>query len=259
MLRFEQARIGDVGPLDLDIQAGEIVGLVGLRGAGHEAVGKCLFGLLPVDEGSIRLRGEPTISTAPPAAIRRGICFVAGDRTANSIAHGLTVRENMFLNPLASGRGASRLAWRRATRTRRRCGSGSGWTFSPNSPEAPIETLSGGNQQKVVMARWMRVGGSVLILEDPTAGVDVAAKAEIYRLLADAVTSGQAVILISTDFEEVAAICHRALVFRDGLIVAELDQESLSVERLVHTASLAAPAAAAGQSAPQGRGRGCSH
>ena len=245
VLRFEQVRIGDVGPLDLDIQAGEIVGLVGLRGAGHEAVGKCLFGLLPVDEGSVRLRGELTTSTAPPAAIRRGICFVAGDRTANSIAHGLTVRENMFLNPLASGR--TLLGWRGAAdedaETMRL---GQRVDLQPNSPEAPIETLSGGNQQKVVMARWMRVGGSVLILEDPTAGVDVAAKAEIYRLLADAVMSGQAVILISTDFEEVAAICHRALVFRDGLIAAELDQESLSVERLVHTASLAAPAAAAG-------------
>ena len=116
--------------------------------------------------------------------------------------------------------------------------------LQPNSPDVPIETLSGGNQQKVVMARWMRVGGRVLVLEDPTAGVDVAAKAEIYRLLADAVARGLAVILVSTDFEEVAQICHRAVVFRDGLIVAELDQSSLSVERLVHAASLPAPAAA---------------
>jgi ribose transport system ATP-binding protein len=90
----------------------------------------------------------------------------------------------------------------------------------------------------MVMARWMRVGGRVLALEDPTAGVDVGAKAEIYRLLADAVSRGLAVLLISTDLEEVAEICHRALVFRDGRIVGALHGESLSLEQLIHVASL---------------------
>jgi ribose transport system ATP-binding protein len=116
---------------------------------------------------------------------------------------------------------------------------GDGVGLQPNDPAAPIETLSGGNQQKVVMARWMRIGGSVLALEDPTAGVDVGAKAEIYRLLADAVGRGLAVLLIATDFEEVAEICHRALVFRNGRIVAELKGASLTHEQLVHAASLA--------------------
>ena len=105
-------------------------------------------------------------------------------------------------------------------------------------PAAPIETLSGGNQQKVVMARWMRIGGRVLVLEDPTAGVDVGAKAEVYRLLAQATREGLAVVLVSTDFEEVAQICHRVLVFRQGRIVAEVPEAELSVERLVHAASL---------------------
>ena len=89
----------------------------------------------------------------------------------------------------------------------------------PNSPDEFIEALSGGNQQKVVMARWMHIAPDVLILEDPTAGVDVGAKAEIYRLLAAELGRGQGILLVSTDFEEVAAICHRALVFRDGAIV----------------------------------------
>jgi ribose transport system ATP-binding protein len=240
LLRFEQACIGDVGPIDLEVQTGEIVGLVGLRGAGHEAVGRCLFGLLPVDDGRVRLHDEAMVLPAPPIAIRRGICFVAGDRNADSIAHGLSVRENMFLNPQATGR--SLLSWRgSADEEKETMRLGQRVDLQPNSPEAPIETLSGGNQQKVVMARWMRVGGRILVLEDPTAGVDVSAKAEIYKLLADAVASGLAVILVSTDFEEVAQICHRAVVFRDGLIVAELDQSELSVERLVHVASLAAP------------------
>jgi ribose transport system ATP-binding protein len=110
--------------------------------------------------------------------------------------------------------------------------------LSPNDPEAIMETLSGGNQQKVVMARWMRIGGSLLVLEDPTAGVDVGAKAEIYRLLGDAVKDGLAVLLISTDFEEVCAICHRAFVFRGGRIVTAFDQDGLTMERLIHAASL---------------------
>jgi ribose transport system ATP-binding protein len=238
LLRFEGVEIENVGPLDLTLERGEIVGLVGLRGAGHETVGRALFGLLPVDRGAIRLHGGALGLDAPPAAIRQGICYVAADRNADSIGQGLSVRENMFLNPRATGRGL--FGWRSPTDEAEetiRLGEGVG--LQPNDPAAPIETLSGGNQQKVVMARWMRIGGAVLALEDPTAGVDVGAKAEIYRLLADAVGGGLAVLLIATDFEEVAEICHRALVFRDGRIVAELSGASLTHEQIVHAASLA--------------------
>ena len=238
VLQLQGVVVEEVGPLDLTLEAGEILGLVGLRGAGHEAVGRVLFGLLPPDRGAIRLRGTSPDLDAPPDAIRHGICFVAGDRNADSIAPGLCVRENMFLNPRASGRGL--LAWRApAEEAEETVQLGDGVGLQPNDPAAPIETLSGGNQQKVVMARWMRIGGSVLALEDPTAGVDVGAKAEIYRLLADAVGRGLAVLLIATDFEEVAEICHRALVFRNGRIVAELKGASLTHEQLVHAASLA--------------------
>ena len=108
----------------------------------------------------------------------------------------------------------------------------------PNQPDAPIESLSGGNQQKVVLARWMRVAPEVLVLEDPTAGVDVGAKAEIYRLLSAQLAAGQAIILVSTDFEEVAAICHRALVFRNGVIVDELDSGALSIEAVTLASSM---------------------
>jgi ribose transport system ATP-binding protein len=226
-----------VGPLDVTIEAGEIVGLAGLRGAGQEAVGRLLYGLLPLDRGAIRLAGERLDLKSPHEAIGRGICFVAGDRNADSIALGLSVRENMFLNPGASGR--SPLAWRApADEAEETVRLGEGVDLQPNDPTAPIETLSGGNQQKMVMARWMRVGGRILALEDPTAGVDVGAKAEIYRLLADAVRRGLAVILISTDLEEVAHICHRALVFRDGRIIGALQGADLTMERLIHVASL---------------------
>jgi ribose transport system ATP-binding protein len=249
LLRFEGVVAETVGPLDFAVEAGEIVGLAGLRGAGQEAVGRLLYGLLPLDSGAIRLDRERLDLANPHGAISRGICFVAGDRNADSIAPGLSVRENMFLNPGASGR--SPLAWRApADEAEETVRLGARVALQPNDPTAPIETLSGGNQQKMVMARWMRIGGRVLALEDPTAGVDVGAKAEIYRLLADAVGRGLAVILISTDFEEVAEICHRALVFRDGRIVGALQGEDLSLEQLIPVASLTPDAAAAERGEP---------
>jgi ribose transport system ATP-binding protein len=107
----------------------------------------------------------------------------------------------------------------------------------PNNPDLAIEGLSGGNQQKVVVGRWLATGRQLLIAEDPTAGVDVGAKADIYRLIARALESGLAVVVVSTDFEEVAHICHRALVFSRGCIVAELSGPNLTAASLITAAS----------------------
>ena len=107
----------------------------------------------------------------------------------------------------------------------------------PNDPHLPAEALSGGNQQKVVVGRWLATGRKLLIAEDPTAGVDVGAKSEIYRLIAQALAQGLTVIVVSTDFEEVAHICHRALVFSRGSVVAEIAQGALTTEALIHAAS----------------------
>ncbi len=241
-LRMEQVCTNDVGPIDFTLRQGEVLGLVGLRGAGQDAVGHVLFGRSAPTTGQITLRGGmPFRSTHPRDSIAQGICMVAGDRNADSVAQGLSVQENLYLNPGLTGRGLFR-----PQRPRREaCAAkaiGDRFDIRPNDPDAPIETLSGGNQQKVVMARWMEVGGSILILEDPTAGVDVGSKAEIYSLLRDALQSGLAVLLISTDFEEVAALSHRACVFHDGRIVSELSHEGLSVQALLNAASLdAAP------------------
>lgn len=239
---MEQVCTNDVGPIDFTLRQGEVLGLVGLRGAGQDAVGHVLFGRSAPTTGQITLRGGmPFRSTHPRDSIAQGICMVAGDRNADSVAQGLSVQENLYLNPGLTGRGLFR-----PQRPRREaCAAkaiGDRFDIRPNDPDAPIETLSGGNQQKVVMARWMEVGGSILILEDPTAGVDVGSKAEIYSLLRDALQSGLAVLLISTDFEEVAALSHRACVFHDGRIVSELSHEGLSIQALLNAASLdAAP------------------
>ena len=238
VLKCKDLVSGDVGPLSFSVNRGEIIALAGLRGAGQEEVGRALIGVEPLTSGDVKLANAHLDSSTPAAAIDCGLGFVAADRVAELIAHGMSVRENMFLNPHASKRRL--FTWRTpASEIAETASLGKGVGLSPNNPAAPIETLSGGNQQKVVLARWMRIGADVLVLEDPTAGVDVGAKAEIYRLLAAALAAGQAIIIVSTDFEEVAAICHRALVFQDGKIVGELATDQLSVEAITRATSLA--------------------
>ncbi len=109
--------------------------------------------------------------------------------------------------------------------------------MQPGDPDLPVTALSGGNQQKVVLGRWLSTDAKVLVLEEPTAGVDVGAKADLYALLDDALSRGVGVLLISTDVEEVVNVCHRALVFKDGRVVEELTRDQLSVERLVASSS----------------------
>jgi ribose transport system ATP-binding protein len=232
--------VGDIGPVDFTLHAGEVLSLVGLRGAGQEQVGRVLIGDDRLKAGHITLRGEPLHHSSPHHAVHSGVGFVAADRVQESVAAGLSVRENMFINPGAALR---RLfdGRRPADEAREARQLGGAIGLSPNNPEAAIETLSGGNQQKVVMSRWMRIGPEVLVLEDPTAGVDVGAKADIYRLLGSALAKGHAVLLVSTDFEEVAAICHRALVFQGGRIVAEIGTADLSVESITRATSLSSP------------------
>ena len=107
----------------------------------------------------------------------------------------------------------------------------------PNDPNLAIELLSGGNQQKVVVGRWLNLKSRLYVFEDPTAGVDVGAKAEIYRLFDVALKEGAAIVIVSTDFEEIAKVCHRALVFDRGKVVKELDTEDLTISNLLAAAS----------------------
>jgi ribose transport system ATP-binding protein len=142
----------------------------------------------------------------------------------------------MYINPLAAGRTPlSYIAPGRESRDAREMGVRVG--LRPNNPAMPVEALSGGNQQKVVVGRWLHLAGKLYIFEDPTAGVDVGAKAEIYRLFNVALQAGAAILIVSTDFEEVANVCHRALVFDRGRVVAELAAGALSVNALLAAAS----------------------
>ena len=223
------------GPVSFKAREGELLGLVGLRGAGQEDVGRSLFGANAYS-GAIVLDGEVLALEDPRAALEKGIGLVARDRTEESVAGSLSIRENAFLNPKAVGRRLAEWLSPRAE-ARKAFAMGEDVGLRPNNPDLPVEALSGGNQQKVVIGRWLGTNRRLLIAEDPTAGVDVGAKAEIYRLIARALEKGLTVIVVSTDFEEVAHICHRALVFSRGRIVAEISGDALTTERLIHAAS----------------------
>ena len=228
-------RTATAGPVDFVVHRGEMLGLVGLRGAGHEDIGRSLYGLVD-HSGTVKLDGEAPDLSSPRAAMRSGIGFVARDRVVESIAPALSIRENTFLNPEATGRGMFSFQSTKTEESRsKHIGARVG--LSPNDPTLAIEALSGGNQQKIVVGRWLDTGRRFLIAEDPTAGVDVGAKAEIYQLLYDAMASGMGVLIVSTDFEEIANICHRALVFSRGQMVAELTGVQLSTESLIQAAS----------------------
>ena len=245
VLEVRDLTTANAGPIDLTIRRGELVGLVGLRGAGHESISRALFGA-EESSGQVLLQGREPDLSSPRAAMREGVGLVARDRIIESIAPSLTIRENAYLNPAAAGRGLFdfKLTGREEHEATELGGS---LGLSPNDPTLAIEALSGGNQQKVVVGRWLETNRTLLIAEDPTAGVDVGAKAEIYALLFEALASGMAVPVVSTDFEEVASICHRALVFSRGQIVANLTGVSLSTESLIQAASAGeVPATAVG-------------
>lgn len=227
---------GDVGPISLTVNTGEVVGLVGLRGAGHESVGRALFGLSPLEAGTILLDSSRISPQSPREAMKLGINLICADRVGESVVPRLTIRENFFLDPTAANQRWYSYLWPRAEKKESLL-LGDKVHLNPNDPGLAIELLSGGNQQKVIIGRWLHLGAKLYIFEDPTAGVDVGAKAEIYRLLEAALEEGAAILIVSTDFEEISKICHRALVFNRGSVVVELDSGDLSVKNLLSAAS----------------------
>jgi ribose transport system ATP-binding protein len=207
-----------------------------LRGAGHHTIGRAIFGQVPLAGGHISLNGKRIDPADPADAMRNRIGFVSSRRAEESIAANMAVRENLYMNPAAKGKAVLGLI-RRSTETADALAALRRFSIKAEGPEQPVATLSGGNQQKVVVARWMEANVDLLVLEEPTIGVDVGSKAEIYHLLQESLQKGMAVVLISSDFEEVERICHRALVFSRGRVVSEIAHDGLTIESLTASAS----------------------
>lgn len=244
LLSVSELYAGTQGPLTFTVDEGEVVGLVGLRGAGHELIGRTIFGAYPQDSGTIRLGTEilpPGLSIG--ARIARGVALLAGDRVVESALAGMSLRENLFPNiqTIAGGLFTPISSSREATAVHDVL---ERFDVRPRNAAALIDWLSGGNQQKIFVGRWLATGARLFIMEEPTAGVDIGAKGTIHRMLRDIATEGAAVLVVSSDFEEVATLCDRALVIGRGAIMADLAGPALTLESLLTRSSLAAEAPA---------------
>jgi ribose transport system ATP-binding protein len=217
----------DLRGVDLDLHRGEIVGVAGLSGSGRDELPHLLFGARSWRSGSVDLNGRHFGSLTPKVAIDNGLALIPADRDAAAAFAGMSVRENVTLPRISTVR------FRRVSRRLER-GDVHRWTARlevvPTDTEAIMSTLSGGNQQKVILARWLRCAPQVLLLDEPTQGVDIGAKAAIYRDLAAAARGGLAILVCSTDHEELAAICDRVLIMSEGRIRCTVPAAQLSAD-----------------------------
>jgi ABC-type sugar transport system ATPase subunit len=231
----ELSLAGHIDGVSFDVGAGEIVGLAGLVGAGRSELLESIFGLHRGVGGEIRLDGRTLRLRGPRDASALGIAFVPADRKRQGLVLHMSVRDNLAMAATAR---LTRL--RRPTRTREHglVASAIGrLRIRTPSPAAAVSTLSGGNQQKVVLGKWLATNPRVLMLDEPTRGVDVGAKAEIYRLLSNAAANGIAVVVSSSETPELLLICDRILVMFRGRIVASLSREEATEARIASFAA----------------------
>ncbi|RXZ67149.1 sugar ABC transporter ATP-binding protein [Agromyces albus] len=235
-LELDEVRAGGGEPVSLRVRRGEVVAICGLRGAGQDILGRAIAGAIPITDGEIRLDGAAFRPRSIHDAVAAGVAFATSNRESEAVAAGLSVRENLFLNPEVWGRPA----WKpRSVRDERREAKAvlAPFDVRPADTELSLDTFSGGNQQKVILARCFGRGRKVVVLEEPTMGVDVGAKSDIYGLLGEITATGTGAVVISTDMEEVAKIAHRAIVMGRGRIVAVLEGTELTIPNLIAAAS----------------------
>ncbi len=225
-------RTASLGPVTIAAAPGEVTGLAGLLGSGRTETARVLFGIDPAEAGEIVLDGQPLARLDPRRAVRQGIGFCSEDRKTEGILPHLTVRENLIL-ALQARRGAAKPLSR--TEQNELCDRFiKALRIKTAHAEVPIGTLSGGNQQKVLLARWLATQPRLLILDEPTRGIDVGAKQEIENLIAKLRAEGLAVIFISSEIEEVVRNCHRVFVMRERETVAEFRGEAITLPNLLH-------------------------
>jgi ribose transport system ATP-binding protein len=220
--------------IDLELRQGEILGLAGLMGSGRTELSRALFGIDPIQSGEMVVRGRRLSIRGPEDAIAAGFALIPEDRRAQGLILDHTVRENLLLPALdrlsrggfvddgAGTRLADSLVKKLTIRLR--------------SVNQPVRLLSGGNQQKVVIAKWLATEPQILIMDEPTAGVDIVTKGEIVEMIRAFVEAGNGVIIISSELPELLAVSDRVLILRDGLVDGELDRRAIHSEEQLHHA-----------------------
>jgi ABC-type sugar transport system ATPase subunit len=228
-------RKGVLHDINLELRRGEILGLAGLVGAGRTEIARCIFGADPLDGGTIELEGRPVSVRSPQDAVKLGIGYLPEDRKLQGLVLGMTVRENIALAVLRQIAERGIVRWPAVDRL--------GRTYveqlklRPPRIDLPALQLSGGNQQKVVLAKWLALKPKVLILDEPTRGIDVGTKAEVHALMDRLVKEGIGIILISSEWPEILNMSDRILVVAEGEIVGELTRAEATQERVLELAS----------------------
>ncbi|MFD6059106.1 sugar ABC transporter ATP-binding protein [Rhodococcus wratislaviensis] len=229
------SRAGVFSDISFQVRAGEIVALSGLVGAGRSEVMQSAFGVDPRDSGDVRVRGKSLRKGNPKAAMRAGMALVPEDRRQQGLILDMSIERNATLTRSSA---LARFGFLVGGRERR---SAYEWTKKLQTKYAritdPVGVLSGGNQQKVVLAKWMATAPSVLIVDEPTRGIDVGTKAEVHRIISTLASEGVAVVMISSELPEVLGMADRVLVMREGRIVSELSRSEADEEKIMFAAT----------------------
>ena len=242
VLALEHVSGGKVRPATLSVHAGEVLGLAGLVGAGRTELARLIFGADRRESGVLRLDGEVVTIDEPLTAIRLGIGYLPEDRKGQGLFLQLSALANTAINVVGQHSRAGIIdhpalnALTQAAIAR--------LSIKVGGPDGIVGGLSGGNQQKVLLARWLEIRPKVLILDEPTRGVDVGAKAEIYRIINELAAQGVAILVISSELPEIIGICDRVVVMREGVITGECQGEAINQEHIMTLATHAAQAAA---------------
>jgi len=227
---------GKFTDVSLALRKGEILGIGGLVGAGRSSVAKALFGVTPASSGRIVVRGEPTVIDSPATAVRCGMAFVTEDRQQTGCFLSLSVLENMEIAVLRSRYAEWGLVTQTALtgeceRLRQVL------RIKVTDLQECIQNLSGGNQQKVLLGRWLLTDPGILILDEPTRGIDVGSKAEIHKLISRLAATGVGVILISSEMAELLGMCDRIIVMHEGRMTGTLERSEADQLKIMHLAS----------------------
>ncbi len=235
-IRDLSARYAPVKSVSFDVKRGEIVGFAGLAGAGRTEVLECIFGLLTKKSGSIRLFGHEVRNENPREAIKNGFALLTEERRATGIFGILDIVSNTVISGLRRYRigGLYLHAGKMKRDTEKYIGS---LRVKTPSATTKIRSLSGGNQQKVILARWLLTEPDVLLLDEPTRGIDVGAKYEIYQLISELATSGKCVLMVSSELPELLGVCDRILVMSGGRLAGEVDARTATQEDIMKLAT----------------------
>jgi rhamnose transport system ATP-binding protein len=235
-------RRGVFSNVSFELRRGEIVGLAGFVGAGRTEVARSIFGIDRLDSGRLWIEGRGFRPRSPRAALRRGLAYLPEDRLQQGLVQPMSIAVNASMAVLPRLTPAGLLQpWRERSLARRFMDR---LRIRATSPAQVVRSLSGGNQQKVVLSKWLAAEPRILILDEPTHGVDVGTKADVHRAISQLAGQGLTILMISSELPEILGMSDRVLVMREGRLAAEIPREAATEERIIHAASGVEEAAA---------------